>query len=112
MRETTLKHAGKLAAGTGFGFKGKYAGVSFSAINRSGEGRLRRGSDRFPPSLLQPQLLDRGIDMGRADMEVHPVKLGQLVFQRCDDTGQAGAIRCRGDYGVQGDIPKLTARSC
>ena len=50
--------------------------------------------------------------MGRADMEVHPVKLGQLVFQRGNDTGQAGAIRCRGDYGVQGDIQKLTARSC
>lgn len=47
------------------------------------------------PRVIQPQLLDRGIDMGRADMEVHPVKLGQLAFQRSNDTGQARAIRHR-----------------
>lgn len=46
---------------------------------------------------FQTQMLDCGIDMGRADVKVHPVKLGQLVFQRGNDTGQAGAIRCRSD---------------
>jgi hypothetical protein len=49
----------------------------------------------FCPRLIQPQLLDCGIDMGRADMEVHPVQFGQLVFQLGNDTGQAGAIRRR-----------------
>lgn len=70
------------------------------------------GSDLLGPRLIEPQLLDRGIDMGRADMEVHPVKRGQLVFQLGNDTGQAGAIRCRGGEVIQSKIPKLTARSC
>jgi hypothetical protein len=72
----------------------------------------RRGSGLFAARLFQPQVLDCGVKMGRADMKIHPVKLGQLVFQRGNDTGQTGAIRCRGGYGVQGDIPKLAARSC
>lgn len=95
MRGATLNHAGKLAIRLGFGFKGKYAGVSFSARNLGGRRRGRGGSDLFCPRLIQPQLLDCGIDMGRADMEVHPVQFGQLVFQLGNDTGQAGAIRRR-----------------
>ena len=112
MRETTLNHAGKLAARLGFGFKGKYAGISFSARNLPRSRCGGRGSGLLGPGLLQPQLLDRRVDMGRADMEVHPVKLGQLVFQRSNDTGQTGAIRCRGGEVIQNKIPKLTARSC
>lgn len=57
---------------------------------------IRQKSERLHPHLIEPQLLDRGIDMGCADMEIHPVKLGQLVFQSGNDTGQAGTIRCRG----------------
>jgi hypothetical protein len=112
MRDTTLNHAGKLAARSGFGFKGKYAGVSFSVRNLRARQPGRRGSGRLGPRLIQPQLLDRGVDMGSADMEVHPVKLGELVFQRSNDTGQARAIRRRSGYVIQGKIPKLTARSC
>jgi hypothetical protein len=42
---------------------------------------------------IEPQLRDRGIDMGRGNRKVHPVKRGELLFERGNDTGQAGAIR-------------------
>ncbi len=47
--------------------------------------------------------------MRRADMEVHPVELGQLVLEYGDDAGEAGAIRRRVSCLIQGEIPKLTA---
>jgi hypothetical protein len=40
--------------------------------------------------------------MSRADMQTHPVKFGKLLFERCDDAGQAGEIWCRWGSVFQG----------
>lgn len=55
--------------------------------------------------LLQPELLDRGIKMGRGNMRPYPVQRCKLFFKRCQNRAHAVVAR-RGIREIfQGQIP-------
>jgi len=85
-----VNEAGSLNLPARFGVKYYYVGAAFDGINSHPIGCV---SNRVETRLIEPQLLDCGIDMRRGDSKVHPVKHGQLLFERGDDAGQSRAIR-------------------
>lgn len=71
-----------------------------------------RKSPELVAQLLKPQMLDRGIQMRRADRKAERIERGELVFKGRNDGGKAGSFRRRRGGVVQSEIPKLAARSC